>query len=161
MLCGGLRYGSSVIIRGGPGSGKTIFGLHFIAAAMRTNDPALIISFAAPEDKIRQYANGLDIDISKAAFLDLTPTPDRLADNAPYEIFIPDDIEKRPIKRSIVENIENKKPRRVFIDGFSLSRYLYSDLCQYRRQIVALIRFLRSHGATAIFASEMTDQSKD
>ncbi|RMG79188.1 MAG: hypothetical protein D6712_20110, partial [Chloroflexi bacterium] len=161
LLDGGIGYGSSVIIRGGPGSGKTIFGLHFIAAAVRANDPALIISFAEPEDKIRQYASGLNIDISKAAFLDLTPTPDRLADNEPYEIFIPDDIEKRPITRSIVESIEKKKPKRVFIDGFSLFRYLYSDLYQYRRQIVALMRFLRDHGATAIFASEMTEQSKD
>lgn len=161
LLGDGLPRGGTVLVRGGPGSGKTLLGLHFTAAGNAMRENALIISFSDNEAALRSYAHQVRIDITHVQCLDLTPPPGHLAGADCYEIFAPPDVEGGPVSRRIVEAIEHHRPARVFIDGFSLFRYSYPDLYQYRRHLIALMRFLRESGCTAVFSSELSPQFSD
>lgn len=161
LLGGGFPRGASMLVRGGPGSGKTLLGLHFVAAARHVRETALIITFSDSEPALRAYAHQVGIDISTVACLDLTPPPAHLVNAERYEIFAPSDVERGPVSQQLVEAIQTSQPDRVFIDGFSLFRYLHPDLYQYRRQLIALMRFLREQGCTALFASEVSPAFSD
>lgn len=161
LLGDGLPRGAAMLLRGGPGSGKTLLGLHYTAAGSAVRENALIISFSDNEAALRGYAHQVGIDITHVQCLDLTPPPGHLAGADRYEIFAPAEVEGGPVSRRIVEAIEHFRPARVFIDGFSLFRYLHPDLYQYRRQLIALMRFLRESGCTAMFSSELSPQFSD
>lgn len=161
ILDGGFAEYSANLVRGGPGCGKTILGMHFVAAAKNLKQSALIISFSESEEHTRSYAHRLGIDLSNVHFLDLTPSPEHLVSAETYEIFSPSEVERGPMSKTLVDAINRIQPSRVFIDGFSVFRYLHPDLYQYRRQLIALIRFLRQQQCTALLASEVSDSSTD
>lgn len=161
LLGGGYPRGSSLLVRGGPGSGKTLLGLHYVAAAQAARETALFISFSDAEPALRAYAHQVNIDIGSVPCLDLTPSADHLASEERYEIFTSSTVEQGPVSQRLIEAIQTQRPARVFIDGFSLFRYLHPDLYQYRRQLIALMRFLREQGSTALFASELSSQFSD
>ena len=57
MLSGGLYRGSTVLISGAPGTGKTSLGAHLIDAACARGERALLILFEeSPDEVVPQYA---------------------------------------------------------------------------------------------------------
>lgn len=61
ILGGGLVPNRTYLVRGGPGTGKTTVGLHFLVAGASTGEPALLITLGQPEDKIRQDAQAMGL----------------------------------------------------------------------------------------------------
>ena len=59
ILHGGLPTGRTTLVNGGPGSGKTAFGLEFIYRAALDGEPGIFISFEEDADSIRR--NGLSL----------------------------------------------------------------------------------------------------
>jgi circadian clock protein KaiC len=60
VLHGGFTSGQTTVVSGGPGTGKTIIGLQFLA----TGDSGLYIGFEERENQLRQNATALGIDLS-------------------------------------------------------------------------------------------------
>jgi len=52
----GFPEGSSVLVTGSPGTGKTIFGLQFLVAGAENNEPGIYLTFE--ESKKKVYAQG-------------------------------------------------------------------------------------------------------
>src|SRR5690554_1913070 len=53
VLKGGLPARRAYLVRGGPGTGKTTLGLHFLSAGAQAGESALLISLAEPEEQVR------------------------------------------------------------------------------------------------------------
>ena len=47
MTGGGLPNGRTTLVMGGPGSGKTIFGLQFLAEGVRSGEPGIFVALRA------------------------------------------------------------------------------------------------------------------
>ena len=154
ILDGGLIPGRSYVIRGGPGTGKTTLGLHFLAAGAAAGEPALFITLGEREGEIRANAQTMGFDLKDIVFLDLSPTPDFFARAKSYDIFAPSEVELEPTTKRIVEQIESQKPRRVFVDSMTQFRYLAADAYQFRTQVLSFLRFLIEREATVMLASE-------
>lgn len=60
-------------MRGGPGTGKTMLGLHFLAAGAAHGEKNLFISLEETEQQIREDAAAVGIDLTGLAILDLSP----------------------------------------------------------------------------------------
>ncbi|MBE4619099.1 ATPase domain-containing protein [Vibrio navarrensis] len=161
LLGGGIPKQSTLLIRGGPGCGKTLLGMHFVAAAKHSKESALIISFSDQESSLRAYAHQVSIDISQVTCLDLTPSDALMTGSDNYEIFSANHVECGPVSTKIINIIDNVMPKRVFIDGFSLFRHLHADVYSYRRQIIALMHYLKERGCTAIFSTEQSVDFND
>jgi circadian clock protein KaiC len=161
VLYGGLLPGQAYLVRGGPGTGKTILGLHFLTAGMAGGEPALYINMAEPEAHIRKNAAGLGLDLTGIAFLDLSPTSDFFAQSETYDIFSPAEVEREPTTQKIMAEVERLQPRRIFVDAMTQFRYLAPDAFQFRKQILSLLRYLTEHGGTVLFASEGSQQNPD
>lgn len=61
MLHGGVPRRATTLVVGGPGAGKTVFGLSFLAAGLRGNEPGVLLSFEEDEEDLRRFNTGMDL----------------------------------------------------------------------------------------------------
>jgi circadian clock protein KaiC len=161
ILHGGLIRQRAYLVRGGPGTGKTILGLHFLAAGASAGERTLLITIDEPADRIQQNARSVHLDLSKVAFLDLSPSSEFFTKAQSYDIFTPAEVEREPTTNQIVQRIDKLAPQRVFLETLTQLRYFTPDAFQFHKQVLSLLRFLQEHGATVLFSSESSPSTPD
>ncbi|APF18114.1 putative circadian clock protein, KaiC [Caldithrix abyssi DSM 13497] len=62
---GGLPAGRPTLVYGGPGTGKTLFGLQFIAHGVKQNEKGVILTFEETAEDLITYARSIGIDLAK------------------------------------------------------------------------------------------------
>ena len=161
VLHGGLLPGRTYLVRGGPGTGKTMLGLHFLAVGARRGERALFITVEESTEQICKDARALGFVLDGVRFVDLTPGSELFTKAQSYDIFSPAEVEREPTTRMIVKEIESVRPDRVFLEAMTQLRYLSPDAFQYHKQVLSLLRFLEERGATVLFTSEASDITSD
>lgn len=161
VLHGGLVRERAYLVRGGPGTGKTTLGLHFLLAGVAEGESTLLITLESNRAQLQADAETLGLDISGIAMLDLSPTRDFFAENRSYDIFSPADVERDPTTQQIMQAVQERKPARVFVDAITTLRYLSPDAFQFRKQALSFLRFLVESGATVVMSSEPTASVPD
>ncbi|MCX6776545.1 MAG: hypothetical protein NTY73_01055, partial [Candidatus Micrarchaeota archaeon] len=104
IIEGGFPEGSTILVKGSPGTLKTIFGLQFLYnGAKQYKDKGMYISFTQGEDSLRQQAElfGWDFKDFPVEFrnYDITREPD--------------------LEGLIVSDIKTFKPSRVVVDSLT------------------------------------------
>lgn len=158
ILHGGLISERGYLLRGPPGAGKTIVGLHFLEAGTESDEAGLFINLEEDLDDLRANAAALGFDTDAIEFLDLSPTADVFTQDQSYEVFEPSEVEQQPVTEEIVETVTEIKPDRVVVDPLTQLRYLTSGDYQFRKQLVGFMRFLKQHGATVLFTIQDTEE---
>lgn len=161
ILHGGLITGRNYLVRGPPGTGKTILGTHFLKEGVERDETALFINLEESESDVRQNAASLGIDLSGVDFLDLSPTANVFVDDQSYDIFASSDVEKEPFTDSVTDAISDLEPDRVFVDPITQLRFLTADTHQFRKQAIGFMEYLTSQGATVLFTSQNTSDTPD
>ncbi|NJD08174.1 MAG: recombinase RecA [Methylococcaceae bacterium] len=158
LLGGGFIPLRAYLVRGGPGSGKTTLGLHFLTASA---NPALFITLSEDEASIRRNAETLGIDLSKVHIINLAPDKDSFFEEDSYDIFSPAEVERKPLADKLVSGVERIKPQRVFIDSLTQFRYLSADRFQFRKQTLSLFSYLKNLNITTLFSTESSAEAPD
>jgi circadian clock protein KaiC len=161
ILGGGLLAGDVYLVRGGPGTGKTTLGTHFLTAGAGAGEAVFWITLAEPAEKLRQHARRQGFDLQGVTFLDLSPAAELFADTSTYDIFASATVERDVITQRISDQMNTLQPARVFIDSMTQLRYLSADAFQFRKQALAFLRFLTDRGATVLITSEGTAEVPD
>ncbi len=147
MLKGGLLKDSVILFSGSPGTGKTIFGLHFIHEGARKGESGLIISFEEWPDKMIRNANAFGWDFAglekkgMVKFLYFSPVMFHADEHA---LLIKDTLKKYNIKR-------------VFLDGIENLETALPDLIKRRDYIYALVNYFSSQDITTFLTSEIPE----
>ncbi|OGB22440.1 MAG: hypothetical protein A3I66_04005 [Burkholderiales bacterium RIFCSPLOWO2_02_FULL_57_36] len=160
VLNGGLLAQRSYLIRGGPGTGKTTLGLHCLAA-MPKNKRTLFLGLSEPVERIVRDAQAQGLDLSDVAWCDLTTSKDAFFEGESYDIFSPAEVERKPMTQQIIRMIEQVKPACVLIDSLTQLRYLSANSYDFRKQTLALIKYLNDQGATVLATSETSIEAPD
>ena len=153
VMYGGLVPGKAYLVRGGPGTGKTTLGLHFLATGVANGEKTLFITLGEPVEQIRKNAATLGFEPDDIAFLDLSPTSEFFTQVQTYDIFSPAEVEREPTTQKIIEQVETIKPQRIFMDAMTQLRYLSTDAFQFRKQVLSFLRYLVEQGATVLFSA--------
>jgi circadian clock protein KaiC len=157
ILSGGLIARRAYMIRGGPGAGKTILGLHFLDWGAAQGQNCLFLTFGESKAELSRNGSLLGFAMERLHFLDLSPSSNHFAEAEDCDIFPPSDVERAPIARRIRDDVTALKPCRVFIDGITQLRHLSPNAFQFRKEALAFLRFLVEVGCTVMFTSESNE----
>lgn len=160
ILDGGLLKRQNVIVRGPPGTGKTIFGLHFLAAGGDDED-SLYINLGEPTEYVKRTAEHFGLNSETLQFLELSPDEKRFTEEGTYSLFSSAEAEQPSLVSEVRETVEELQPDRILIDPITEFRFLTTDDHQFRTQILGLLDFLKSTGATVLMTSQAADDLSD
>lgn len=102
IMHGGLIRGNGYLLRGGPGAGKTVLGIHFLTAAAARGEKALFITLVESAEQIRSNAQAMGFTLEGIDFLDISPTKEFFVEGQMYDIFASADVERDPMMQTIV-----------------------------------------------------------
>lgn len=109
MVRGGLIMGSTTMLLGAPGAGKTILGLHFLGEGLNKGEPALFVGFNESPDQLLAKAESVALGLRE--HYDAKQL--RILWHPPLELLI--DAWSHEVLRLAQEH----RPTRIVIDGLS------------------------------------------
>lgn len=145
MLAGGLPGGSSTLLLGAGGTGKTISALHFAAEGARRGEPVLIASFRESAAGLAATAAGLGHDIGQYLASGLI----RVVWRPPLDLS-PDEWAWQ-----ILSIAAEHRPRRAIVDPFSDVARSIEPVGRSFAFALTLAAALQAHGATSLFTVEL------
>lgn len=145
LLEGGFVRGSTILLTGGTGTGKTTFCAQFILEGLKKNEPGVYITMEEdPEDiKTDLIRFGFDFDKfeKKGLFKFVYQNPFEVSD----------------ISGTVVDVINSVKAKRAVIDPVSLIGMYMKDPALLRKRLFEIIQILKKTGATTLVTSEILD----
>ncbi|MFO7953149.1 MAG: ATPase domain-containing protein [Bacillota bacterium] len=161
VIGGGFISGRSYLVRGGPGTGKTTLGFHFLCESIAEEEKSLFISLTEPAEKLRHDALQRKFDVNKVEILDLTPSAEFFYEGEYYNVVSSGEIEQEPMVQKIIQRLNELQPKRVFLDCASQFHYLAPDNFQFRKSFLLLMDKVIGNGATFLFSSETSSLLPD
>ncbi|MBI4017924.1 MAG: AAA family ATPase [Candidatus Aenigmarchaeota archaeon] len=143
---GGLLKGSSNLIVGGPGSGKSIFCMQFLVNGAKAGEPGLYVSFEEDEQQLVQnlspFSWGLE-DLAKQGKLVLKYfTPEHI------DIFIKSSMDP------LLDVVRQYNVRRVVIDSATAYQMMFDTDYKKRVHLLKLLDALKKYEATVLITTE-------
>ncbi|QGJ71987.1 Circadian clock protein kinase KaiC [Planctomycetales bacterium 10988] len=149
MLEGGIPRGTTTMIAGSAGTGKTLFGLHFITGGLNLEEPepGVIVSFQESPAQLNTIASTFGWDLQKLEEEDLLYQLHR----SPVEI--QPDVHFARV-RTEVARIGAK---RVLIDSVKDLEIATPDKVRYRDYLYSLVSEFKREGITTIVTNEIPE----
>jgi len=145
ILGPGIPWGSSLLIGGVAGTGKTVLSLEFIYRGALAGEKGILFSFEETEERLRAAAKGLGWNL------------DREIDRGMIEIvFIPQpNIRVESDLLMIQRRVEAMKAKRVVIDSVSVFLHKVDDPQLSREKIFHLCSIVQNAQAIGFFATDI------
>jgi circadian clock protein KaiC len=143
MLAEGYGPGSSTLVAGPSGAGKTLMGLHFIFSGAANGQPGVIATLQENPIQLQKVARGFgwSLDNERVAVMYRSPN-DVYIDEWVYEL---------------LDLIKTTGATRVMIDSLSDLQYATPDPVRFREFIYSLTQRLSRAGISPIMTSEIPD----
>jgi circadian clock protein KaiC len=156
VLNGGFIKGGSCLIKGGPGTGKTLFGLYFLSEGVRRGEKSVFISFDENVAEVKKQGKNFKLPVEKIEFIDKFSTFSLLGKDA---VLWSDDAMAEIV--DFVDSIESEagEADRLFIDGIGVISDCVKDKGLYRRIVSTLVNRLSANGTTTLISSEAFEEA--
>lgn len=169
MLQGGIPKGYTVLVSGGPGTGKTILGMQFLVTGALMGEPGLYVSLDEAPQRVRANMSrsfGWDMDRLEAeklvAMVDATPI--RLI---PGQVTIGTvSVGRREFSIiSLVGVIKSRAKemgaKRIVVDPITTLVVHYPDEADRRYALMDLLQALEEIGETSMMISELRADGRE
>jgi circadian clock protein KaiC len=144
MLAGGLPAHSATLLFGAPGSGKTLLGLHFLAAGASQGEGGLYYGFSEPESWLVKKGTEVGLPLQ------------RWLDGGQLKLQVHTSVERGldARVRDLLEQVERHQVKRLVLDG--LEPFSQDLLAQQRTTSFfhALFQLLRARGVTTLVTQQ-------
>jgi len=159
ILGGGFPRGSTVLVTGASGTGKTIFCMQYLYnGATKDNEPGIMVTFEErPQDLRRECLQfGWDLapleEAGKLAIVDVTSTRSGAPSRERY--VAPRDMGVEALITTVYQIGREIGATRVGIDSIPALGLMYEDRGELRRNLFKLSNLLLEMGVTAIMTTE-------
>src|ERR1700734_1187696 len=147
ITSGGLPRGRTTLLLGGPGSGKTVFGLQYLINGARIyGEPGIFVAFEETSQRILGNAESFDwklgqLQKKKLLFIDAQPS---------YDLVQTGDFVLCGMLAGLGLQAAQIKARRIVFDALDIVLALLPDLSARRREIYRLHEWLVNRRMTCI-----------
>ena len=139
----GFLAGSSTVVAGPTGSGKTLMGLHFIFTGARNGDPGVIAGFQENPSQLESIGRGFGWSLGeeRVEFL-YSSAVDLYVDEWLY---------------TLLDRIEKTGARRVLVDSLGDLEAATPDRIRFREFVYSLIQRCTRIGVSLMFTMELPE----
>jgi KaiC/GvpD/RAD55 family RecA-like ATPase len=143
LVDGGFPQNTCILISGGPGTGKTLFGLNFVENRVDPGEKSCYISFNEDAGGIIQAGEGTGLEIEKTAIKHM----DLLEDVSIVDF---------------IKTIESyPELDRLVIDSINKLLLFSKDKADYRNQLYRMVRYLRKNVKASLLICETDGDDMD
>lgn len=146
MMHGGPIRSSSTLLAGSSGAGKTVLGMHFLAAGARQGERGLLVSFQENPEQLALRAGQFGLSDQ----LDIAGGRTEVLFLSPVELDL--DIAAARIREAVIE----RKVARIVIDSVAELEFAARDPDRFDDFLASLVGFLRGHEVTTLMTRELT-----
>lgn len=157
VLEGGVPEGRLTLVLGGPGAGKTLFGLEFLYRGALNGEPGMFVAFEERVEAVRQNALTLGWDL---AGLEEEGRLFLLDAHADPETVVTGEFSLQPMLSIIQGQAKVLGARRIVIDAIDVLLRLYDDPRRERRELFILSDWLAAQGMTALLTAKVSGESR-
>lgn len=147
MMGRGVLTGTTTLLLGASGTGKTLLGLHFLAAGAREGQPGLHFGFYETPSRLVAVADRLGLDLSQAI---AHGTLDVLWQPPVAQIL-------DALAQRLLDAVTRRGVRRLFIDGLDGFRQAALVPAQFTRFLAALTNELQARDVTTLMSAEIPE----
>jgi circadian clock protein KaiC len=147
MSRGGLPRGSVTLVTGGPGSGKTVFGLQtLVRGASVFEEPGLFVAFEERSRKILANAATFGWPLTGWEILDAMP---------PFNALAIGEFDLSGTLAMLSAKVEAMKARRIVFDSLDVLFHLMPSVQERRREFNRLHSWLQDNELTAVITAKL------
>ncbi|MHA2423913.1 MAG: ATPase domain-containing protein [Candidatus Thorarchaeota archaeon] len=160
LIGGGIPEGSTTLLSGRSGSGKTIFGIQYLYhGASQLDEPGILVTLEARPNDLRAEAQQFGWDLKeletagKLVILDAASSKAGLPTSERYALKRGFDMEA--LAETIYTAIEETKAKRLVLDGISGLTLRFNEPAEVRRELYRISALLNELKVTSIFIGEV------
>src|SRR5687767_8566452 len=161
ILGGGFTANRIYLIEGDPGSGKTTLALQYLLEGRARGESGMYVSLSETKDELEGVAGSHGWNLDGIHCYELLPSDENLMPDGQSRLFHPSEVELSDTTRSILAEVERRKPTRVVFDSLSEMRLLAQHPLRYRRQVLALKQFFIGRQCTVLLLDDRTASDND
>lgn len=161
LVGGGLPRGRTILLAGGSGTGKTIFGMSFLYNGALEGEPGVYLTLEEKPTNIRKEMAEFGMDLAKLekegklAIIDASLVRLGLESDEKFTLS-PESFDINHLIQNLIMTARNTGAKRVVIDALpSLDVLLENDAGKVRNAIIELNYLLQENGLTSILLDEM------
>ncbi len=143
LIGGGFMKGSSILVTGSTGTGKTILCCQFIHEGLKNGEKCMYITFEELPEEIKADALIFGWNFEK------------YEKEGKLTLSFKDPFQATDITTRLENEIKQNNITRVIIDSTSLLGLYFKNSNDIRRELYKLINALKASGATAILTAEV------
>ncbi|KYK31093.1 MAG: hypothetical protein HXS48_03970 [Theionarchaea archaeon] len=171
MLGGGFPENSTIVVAGGPGSGKTILSTQFLMRGILDGEDVIFLSLGETKDRIQRNVEAFGWDLDQLTFInpvkqtmkrETGPRLDSVLGAPPQKaehVTEADVIINLPSVTRLISASLKSNTRRIAIDSLSTLKMFYGDEVKKRRMLFRLMEFLIDSGCTCLLTSETSEDT--
>ncbi|MDP3543765.1 MAG: ATPase domain-containing protein [Elusimicrobiota bacterium] len=145
LLGEGVPRGSSLLISGAAGTGKTVLGLEFIVRGAQAGEKGVLFSFEETPERLRAAAGGIGFDLDA-----------ELARGMLKIVFIPQpNIRVEHDLEMMTATIAELGARRVVIDSLSVFLHKIEDAQAVRDKVFHIAALIQNAGAVGFLSTDV------
>jgi circadian clock protein KaiC len=149
ILYGGLPKGSSIIVEGAPGTGKTTLGVQFLYhGAVNCGEPGIYITFEEFPQQIYQDMKVFGWDLRELEKQNLIRVISIQPDMLLQQMAAPEGLFEQMVREINCQ--------RIVVDSISLFQYIHKDPEEARKILYQIRNVFRKFSMTALLISEQT-----
>lgn len=147
MVVGGLPTGRTTLLGGGPGSGKSIFAMHFLTHGVRyCNEPGIFVAFEESPERIVANFESFGWELSKLSadklfFIDAQPQAD---------IILAGSFDISGLLATLAAKAKQIGARRIVFDALDVLLSLLPDEATRTKEIYRLHTWLLTNNFTGL-----------
>ncbi len=160
ILGGGLTPHRMYLVEGPPGTGKTTLALQFLLRGAAQGQSGLYITLSETRSELIDVAHSHGWDVSRFRIVELL-SDEGLDPRFEQTVLQPAEVELGETVRDVLQQVDELKPVRIVLDSLSELRLLSQNPLRYRRQILALKRYLATRECTVLLLDDNSSEPGD